>query len=80
MPPAALLDQVAHVPLGDALLHPSREDGCRVRGHRLVACEQSDVALLELALDPGRVGGHAREPVDALDDHRVERANAGGGI
>ena len=76
---AALLDQVADVPLGDALLDAAGEDRGRVRGHRLVRGEEGDVALLEVALDPGRVGGHAREPVDALDDDRVEGAAVGSG-
>ncbi|HZR93030.1 MAG TPA: hypothetical protein VFA44_11575 [Gaiellaceae bacterium] len=75
---AALLDQVADVPLGDALLDPASEDGCRVGDHRFVRREQTDVELFEVALDTGCVRGHAREPVDALDEHRVERAIARG--
>jgi hypothetical protein len=55
---AALLDQIAHVPLGDSLLDAAREDGGGVRDHRLVACEEADVELFEFALDPRRVRGH----------------------
>jgi hypothetical protein len=71
-PTAALLDQVPDVPLGDALLDAAGKDRGGVRGERLVGCEQSDVALLELALDLRGVCGHPREPVDRFDDHGVE--------
>lgn len=71
-PAAALLDEVAHVPLSDALLYPAREDRGGVRGHRLVGSEQSDVAAFKFALYARRVGRHARESVDRLDDHRLE--------
>nr|WP_236262161.1 hypothetical protein [Conexibacter woesei] len=73
-PAPALLDQIAHVPLGDALLDAAGEDRGRVGDHRLVGREEADVELFKLALDPGGVGGHAREAVDAFDDHGVEAA------
>jgi len=77
---AALLDQVAHVPLGDVLLDAAGEDRGGVGGHRLVGGEEADVALLELALYLGGIGGHPREAVDRLDDHRVEDPPVGGGV
>jgi hypothetical protein len=73
-PTAGLLEQVAHEPLRNALLDAPGED--RGRGglaERLVGREQADVSTLELPLDVSRVDHHAREAVDALDDHRVER-------
>src|SRR5581483_6548417 len=65
----ALLDQVADLPPGDPLLYAPGEDRGGVRGHRLVGGVESEVAVLELALDARRVGGHPLEPVDRLDDH-----------
>ena len=76
----ALLDQVADVPLGDALLDAAGEDRGRVRGHRLVGGEEGDVALFEVVLDPGRVRRHPGESVDALDDDGVEVAAGEGGL
>lgn len=43
---AALFEQVAHVPLGDALLDAAREDRGRVRDHRLICGKQADTVLL----------------------------------
>ncbi|HEY4280556.1 MAG TPA: hypothetical protein VGM91_20200 [Conexibacter sp.] len=77
-PAPAFLDQVAYVPLGDALLHAAGEDRGRVGDHRLVCGEEADVELFKLALDPGGVGGHAREAVDALDNHGIEPATVPG--
>lgn len=56
---AALFDQVADVPFGDALLGAAGEDRGGVGGHWLVGGEEADVALFEVSLDPSRVGGHA---------------------
>ncbi len=36
--------------------------------------------VLELALDAGRVGGHARQAVDRLDDHRIKAPPVGRGV
>jgi hypothetical protein len=71
---AALFDQVADVPLRNALLDATGQDGGRVRGHGLVGGEECDVELFEFPLDAGGVGGHARKAVDALHDHCVEAA------
>ena len=57
---AAALDQVAHVPLRDALLDPPGEDRGCVRGHRLVGSEQPDISSFEITLDSGRISGHPR--------------------
>jgi hypothetical protein len=76
-PATALFEQIAHIPLGDALLDAAREDRGRVRDHRLVGGEQPDTVLLEFLLDSGGVGCHPREPVDALHDHSVEAALRG---
>lgn len=76
---AAALDQVAHVPLGDALLDPAGEDRRSAGVERLVGGEEGHVALLQSPLDLCPVGGHPREPVDRLDDHRVDLSGVGGG-
>ena len=73
---AAALDQVAHVPLGDPLLDTPREDRRGARVERLIGGEERHVALLQLALDPRAIGGHPREPVDRLHDHRVDLASS----
>jgi hypothetical protein len=59
-PAAAALDQVAHVPLRDALLDPPGEDRGCVGGHRLISSEQPNISSFEITLDSCRICRHPR--------------------
>ena len=51
------VDEIERLNVRGAGVHPG--DRGRVGGHRLVGRKQRDVCLFEVAVDPGRVGGHA---------------------
>jgi len=70
-----LLQDLQHVPFGDALLDPTGEDGRRpfaIEGDGFIGGEEADAAGLQVVLDLGAVVGAPRDALDRLADHRVE--------
>ncbi|MDL4775745.1 hypothetical protein QP090_26625 [Actinomadura xylanilytica] len=74
-PTPGLLQQLQHVPLGDALLDPPREDlrgALAIQDDGLVRCQKQHARLFEFVLDESADVGTAGDAVDRFADHRIE--------